>query len=124
VISGVGFRHGHHIEEIAKIVACQFDIIICSRRESLPDYALAMVARDIPMEEVATRLAAAIVAEGVPAENVLAIDLDTAAVDHALAMARDGDLVVLLTGLVDWTWERLMRFAETRQGEQAGRQPD
>jgi len=121
VISGVGFRHGHHIEEIAKIVAGQFDIIICSRRESLPDYALAMVAGDLPLEEVATRLAAAIVAQGVAAETVLTIDLDTAAVDHALARARDGDLVVLLTGLVGWTWERLMRFVETRQGGQAPR---
>lgn len=118
VISGVGFRHGHHIEEIAKIVAGQFDIFICSRRERLPDYALAMVARDFPIEEVATRLAAAIVAQGVPEENVLAIDLDTAAVDHALVMAREGDLVVLLTGLVDWTWDRLMRFVESRQGGQ------
>ncbi|GAB4353918.1 MAG: cyanophycin synthetase [Kiloniellaceae bacterium] len=116
VISGVGIRHGHHIEEVARIVAGQFDVIICSRRGWLPDYADAMIARDFPLEEVSTRLAAAIVAEGVPQENVLAIDPDTAAVDHALAMGRDGDLVVLLTGLVDWTWERLMQFVAARQG--------
>ena len=44
----------------------------------------------------------------------MAIDLDTEAVDRALAMAEEGDLVVLLTGMVTWTWDRLMDFARSR----------
>lgn len=112
VLSGIGYRHGHHIAEIARLVAGEFDFIICSRRETLPDYT--EVVRDFPLEEVPQRVAAALRAEGVPAERLEVIDLDTEAVDRGLAMAREGDLVVLLTGLVEWTWDRILRFAEGR----------
>jgi len=119
VISGVGFRHGHHIEEIARIVAGRFDLIICSCRSVIPDYANAMMAREFPLEEVAPRLAAAIVDAGMPAERVMVIAQDTEAVDRGLAMAEAGDLLALMTGLVDWTWERLQRFAEEHGRRQA-----
>lgn len=112
VLSGVGYRHGHHIAEIARLLAGQFDFFICSRREKLPGYA--EVVRDFPLEEVPQRIAAALRAEGVPADHLEVIDLDTAAVDRGLTLAREGDLLVLLTGLVEWTWDRILRFAESR----------
>ena len=115
VLSGIGYRHGHHIPEIARLIAGQFDFVICSRRETLPDYT--EVVRDFPLEAVPQRVAAALRAEGVPAEHLAVVDLDTEAVDRGLAMAREGDLVVLLTGLVEWTWERILRFAESRRIE-------
>ncbi|HMA14017.1 MAG TPA: Mur ligase family protein [Kiloniellaceae bacterium] len=115
VLSGIGYRHGHHIAEIARLVAGQFDFIICSRRETLPDYA--EVVRDFPLEEVPQRVAAALRAEGVPPDHLEVIDLDTEAVDRGLAMAREGDLLVLLTGLVEWTWDRTLHFAEGRSLE-------
>lgn len=110
VLSGVGYRHGHHIAEIARLVAGQFDFIICSRREKLPDYT--EVVRDFPLEEVPRRLAEALIAAGASPDSLQIVDLDTEAVDRGLAMAREGDLLVLLTGLVEWTWDRVLRFAD------------
>jgi cyanophycin synthetase len=108
VLSGVGFRHGDHIGEVADIIAGQFDFFICSRREKV--LRITEVSRDFPLEEVPGRIAAALIERGVDPSKVVAIDLDTEAVDRGLAMAREGDLLALLTGMVEWTWDRMLVF--------------
>jgi UDP-N-acetylmuramyl tripeptide synthase len=111
VVTGIGVRHGEHIQEVAEIIAREFDVFICSRREKIR--LVSEVTRDFPLEEVPQRLAAALAGQGVDPARIVTIDLDTEAVDRGLATAREGDLLVLLTGMVDWTWDRLMAFGET-----------
>jgi hypothetical protein len=74
------------------------------------------VKRDFPLEEVPGRLAAALTAQGVNPDRVQIIDLDKDAVDRGLQMARAGDLLVLFTGLVAWTRERVLQFGATAPG--------
>jgi cyanophycin synthetase len=114
VITGVGYRHGEHIEAIAEIIAGEFDVFLCSRLEQIrrPN----LVKRDFPLEEVPARLAAALATQGVDPDRVQTIDLDKDAVDRGLQMARAGDLLVLFTGLVAWTRERVLQFGATAPG--------
>jgi hypothetical protein len=81
-------------------------MIILSAR----DYAGPSVVEDFPLEEVPARLAAALTAQGVDPARVQTIDLDKDAVDRGLQVALDGDLLVLFTGLVAWTRERVLQF--------------
>lgn len=117
MISGIGHRHPEHIGPVAKIIADQFDIFVCSRRESMIH--LSESTRDFPLEEIPQRIADALRAEGVDPKAVLTVDLDTEAVDRALEMAREGDLVVLLTGTVEWTGDRVRKAAARRAEEAA-----
>jgi UDP-N-acetylmuramyl tripeptide synthase len=112
VISGAGSRHGEQIAEMAEIMAAEFDFFICSRRgEHLSE---TEVTRSFPIEEVPQRLADALIARGVDRRRIEVIDRDTEAVDRGLALAQDGDLVALLTGMVGWTWDRMLAFGRQK----------
>ena len=113
VLSGIGHRHPEHIRPVAELIAGQFDVFICSRRESMTH--LTEITRDFPLQEIPARIAEALRAEGVASEAIQTIDLDTEAVDQGLEMAREGDLVALLTGTVEWTGARVLQAAARRQ---------
>jgi cyanophycin synthetase len=113
VIAGAGNRHSEHIAEVAAIIAKAFDFFICSR-SSKPMNA-AEVTRDFSHSEVPVRLAEALIAQGVAPENIMVIDRDSEAVDRGLTMAREGDLLALLTGMVEWTWDRVLAFGQQRE---------
>ncbi len=108
VFTGIGNRHGEHIDEIAGIVADQFDVFICSRLQKVSDEREAT--RGFPSGEIPKRLAASLIARGVDASNVLVIDIDRDAVDKGLEMAAEGDLLVYMTGIADWVWDQIVDY--------------
>lgn len=74
---------------------------------------LSEVLRNFPLDQVPQRLTAALIKQGVAPENIEIVDLDTAAVDRGLNLARQGDLLALLTGTVEWTEERVLEFRQS-----------
>jgi cyanophycin synthetase len=115
VISGAGSRHSEQIAEMAGIMAGEFDFFVCSRRGKPLNET--EVTRSFPIEEVPQRLAEALIASGVDPGRIEVIDHDTEAVDRGLALAQEGDLLALLTGMVEWTWDRMLAFG--RQNAEA-----
>jgi cyanophycin synthetase len=110
VTTGIGNRHGEHIDEIAGIIADQFDVFVCSRLRKVSEERTAQ--RGFPPAEIPLRLARALRERGVAAENVLVVDLDRAAVDSGLRLAKEGDLLVFLTGIAEWVWDQIVAFGK------------
>lgn len=108
VLLGVGNRHGEHIDPTAGIIADQFDVFVCSRLKKVSEEREPL--RGFPAPEIPKRLAAALLERGIDKENVLIVDLDTAAVDKGLELAKEGDLLVFMTGIADWCWPRIVGY--------------
>lgn len=108
VLASTGHRHGDHIPQVAEIVAGQFDAFICSRNVRRSDDLQSV--RGFPSEEIPKRLAQALLAKGIAAENIFTIDSDRAAIDKGLEIAEAGDLLLVCTGLLDWGWQRIVDY--------------
>ncbi len=106
VLTGTGNRHGEHIEEVAGIVADQFDTFVCSFGKPYINESDAV--RGFPREEIPKRLAAALIARGVDADSILTFDSYKDAVDKGLEIAQAGGLLTIFSDEYEWCWDRIV----------------
>jgi cyanophycin synthetase len=101
VLAAPGDRRDEDIAEIGRIAAGRFDRYILRRDDSL---------RGRQPEEVPHLLRDALLAGGVPAEQILVIPDEQVAVDTALREAQPGDLVLMFGDAITRTWKQIIQF--------------
>ncbi|HEY5725316.1 MAG TPA: Mur ligase family protein, partial [Methylomirabilota bacterium] len=101
VLAAPGDRRDEDILEIARIAAGRFDRYICRRDDQL---------RGRRPDEVPQLLREALLANGVPAEDILVIPSEEAAVDAALREADPGDLVLIFGDAITRSWKQIIQF--------------
>ncbi len=101
VLAGPGDRRDQDIFEIGRIAAGHFDRYICRRDDQL---------RGRRPDEVPQLLREALVANGVPAEQILVIPSEEAATDTALREADPGDLILIFGDAITRTWKQVIQF--------------
>ena len=110
VLTGTGNRHSEHIDKAADIIVEPFDVFVCSHYRGTSDRANAVAARGFPSAEIPKRMAAALVARGIDADNILTIDNYRDAVDKGLEIAEAGDLLVVLSAENEWSWDHIVNY--------------
>jgi cyanophycin synthetase len=111
VLAAPGDRRDEDIFEIGRIAAGRFARYICRRDDQL---------RGRRPDEVPNLLREALLAGGVPADQILVIPEETAAVDAALREADPGDLLLIFGDAITRTWKQVIQFrpdATTRIAE-------
>ncbi len=101
VLSAPGDRRDEDIAEIGRIAAGQFDRYIVRRDDTL---------RGRQPDEVPHLLRDALLAAGVPAEQVLIIPDEQTAIDTALREARPGDLLLVFADAITRSWKQIVQF--------------
>ncbi|HWA14996.1 MAG TPA: cyanophycin synthetase, partial [Gemmatimonadales bacterium] len=101
VLAGPGDRRDSDITEIGTICAGHFDHYIVRRDDSL---------RGRKPDEVPHMLRNALRAGGVPPEQIEVIPDEVTAVDHALTIARPGDLLLIFADAITRTWKQVISF--------------
>jgi cyanophycin synthetase len=101
VLAAPGDRRDEDIAEIGRMAAGRFDRYILRRDDSL---------RGRQPEEVPHLLRDALLAGGVPAEQILVIPDEQMAVDTALREAQPGDLVLMFGDAITRTWKQIIQF--------------
>ena len=101
VLAGPGDRRDEDIFEIGRIAAGRFDRYICRRDDQL---------RGRRPDEVPQLLREALIANGVPAEQILVIPSEEAATDAALREAQAGDLLLIFGDAITRSWKQIIQF--------------
>jgi len=101
VLAAPGDRRDEDIAEIGRIAAGRFDRYILRRDDSL---------RGRQPEEVPHLLRDALLASGVPAEQILVIPDEQMAVDTALREAQPGDLLLVFADAITRSWKQVIQF--------------
>ncbi len=101
VVAGPGDRRDEDILAIADAVAGHFDHYVCRRDDGL---------RGRAEDEVPRMIEQRLLAQGVPAAQIEVIPDEQAAIDHALRMGRQGDLVLIFADALTRSWKQVIRF--------------
>jgi cyanophycin synthetase len=101
VLAGPGDRRDEDLVAIAHAVAGRFDHYICRRDDAL---------RDRAPDEVPRLQAAALRARGIPEEAISVIPDEQEAIDAALRMGRQGDLLLIFADALVRSWKQITRF--------------
>jgi len=101
VLAAPGDRRDEDIVEIGQIAAGRFARYICRRDDQL---------RGRGSDEVPNLLREALLASGVPADEILVIPEETVAVDTALREADPGDLLLIFGDAITRTWKQVIQF--------------
>jgi cyanophycin synthetase len=101
VVAAPGDRRDEDIRDIARTCAGHFDHYICRRDDRT---------RGRGPEEVPRLLRDALLANGVRPDQIDMIPEEPASVSHVLAMARPGDLLLILADQVSRTWKQVINF--------------
>jgi cyanophycin synthetase len=101
VLAAPGDRRDQDIADIGRIAAGRFDHYICRRDDQL---------RGRGPEEVPELLRDALLAHGVPADQIEVIPSEEAAVDAALRGAEPGDLVLIFGDAITRSWKQVIQF--------------
>ncbi len=102
VLAAPGDRRDEDIRRIAQVAAPYFDHFICRRDDH---------ARGRGDDEVPTMLAAELRAAGVDDSAIEVVTSEQAAVEHALGLAGDGDLLLLFADNLARTWKQVTHHA-------------
>ncbi len=101
VVTGPGDRRDEDLDHIAEAAAGHFDIYICKadddRRGRGPD-------------EVPTRIATALKGLGINEKNILVIPDEVEAIDKALNLAMNDDLVMVFGDAITRCWKQIIHF--------------
>jgi cyanophycin synthetase len=114
VIAVPGDRRDEDIVEIGRIAAGRFERYICRRDDNL---------RGRGPDEVPQLLRDALVANGVPADQIQVIPNEEAAVDAALRMAEPGDLLLVFGDAITRSWKQIIQFRPDTTVHHAERRP-
>jgi cyanophycin synthetase len=101
VLAAPGDRRDEDILDIARAAAGHFDHYICRRDDGL---------RGRQSDEVPRLLRGALLEAGVPSACIELVSEEARAVDHALAIARPGDLLLLFADALQRTWGQVTAF--------------
>ncbi|AJC48787.1 cyanophycin synthetase [Allofrancisella guangzhouensis] len=101
VLASPGDRRDEDIYEIAKVAAPFYDYFICKRDDNL---------RGRKPDEVPNMLKQALIEAGVSANNIETIESEQEAVDKALCIAKEGDLVAVFADKLKRTWKQIIYF--------------
>lgn len=101
VLAAPGDRRDVDVQEIARIAAGGFDRYICRRDDAL---------RGRGPDEIPRMLRDALIANGVPADQISVIPEEEAAVAAALGEATAGDLLLVFGDSIARTWEQIVTF--------------
>ncbi len=101
VLAGPGDRRDEDIRDIGTIAAGHFDRYICRRDDGL---------RGRKPDEVPNLLREALLAKGVPSEQIVMIPDEQAATDAALREAQAGDLLLLFADAITRSWKQVIQF--------------
>jgi cyanophycin synthetase len=101
VIAAPGDRRDEDVADIARAVAGHFDEYVCRRDDGL---------RGRGASEIPEALAATLREEGVSDEHIHVIPSEVEAVDAALRMAQQDDLVLVFADSLRRTWEQITQF--------------
>jgi cyanophycin synthetase len=114
VLAAPGDRRDSDIAEIGTICAGHFDHYIVRRDDKL---------RGREGDQVPIMLRNALLTAGVAKEQIEMIPDEVTAVDHALAMARPGDLLLVFADAITRTWKQVIGFhpAAASASERAAR---
>jgi cyanophycin synthetase len=101
VLAGPGDRRDEDLVAIANAVAGRFDHYVCRRDDSL---------RDRAPDEVPRIQAAALRAAGVREEAISVIPDEQEAIEAALGMGREGDLLLIFADALVRSWKQVTKF--------------
>jgi cyanophycin synthetase len=101
VLAAPGDRRDQDILDISRAAAGRFDHYIC-RRDDRP--------RGRGNDEVPRLLRDGLLANGVPADHIDMLPDEREAHEHALRLARPGDLVLLFADALTRTWKQVINF--------------
>ncbi|MFO1394293.1 MAG: cyanophycin synthetase [Steroidobacteraceae bacterium] len=101
VLAGPGDRRDEDIVAIAGAVAGRFDHYVCRRDDDL---------RGRAADEVPQMQAAALRAKGVPESAISIIPDEQEAIDAALRMGREGDLLLVFADALVRSWKQVTKF--------------
>ena len=101
VVAGPGDRRDEDIVAIAETVAGRFDHYICRRDDSL---------RGRDGDEVPGMIAKVLRARGVPESAISIIPDEQEAIDAALQMGEQGDLLLIFADALARSWKQVTKF--------------
>ncbi|HEX2611508.1 MAG TPA: Mur ligase family protein, partial [Gemmatimonadales bacterium] len=101
VLAAPGDRRDEDIAEIGQITAGKFDHYICRRDDNL---------RGRRPDEVPKLLRDALLANGVPAEQIEVIPDEQAAIDRGLHQAQPGDLLLIFADAITRGWKQVIQY--------------
>jgi cyanophycin synthetase len=101
VVAGPGDRRDEDIRDIARAVAGRFDHYICRRDDGL---------RGRAGDEVPRMIAGELMAQGVPDSAITVIPDEQEAIDAALRMGREGDLLLVFADALTRSWKQVIKF--------------
>ena len=101
VVAGPGDRRDEDIVAIGERVAGGFDHYICRRDDSL---------RGRAPDEVPNMIASVLKAKGVPQTAISIIPDEQEAIDAALRMGRQGDLLLIFGDALTRSWKQVIKF--------------
>jgi cyanophycin synthetase len=101
VLSAPGDRRDEDIRDVATVVAGKFDYYICRRDDSL---------RGRAPDEVPTMLAAVLKEKGVSHSAISIIPEEPKAIDAALQMGQQGDLILIFADILTRSWKQVTKF--------------
>jgi cyanophycin synthetase len=101
VVAGPGDRRDEDIRDIARAVAGRFDHYICRRDDGL---------RGRASDEVPQMIAAVLREQGVPDSAITLIPDEQEAIDAALRMGREGDLLLIFADALTRSWKQVVKF--------------
>jgi cyanophycin synthetase len=101
VLAGPGDRRDEDLRAIARAVAGRFDHYFCRRDDNL---------RERGPDEVPRIMAAALLAAGVPQPAISVIPDEQAAIDAALRMGGQGDLLLIFADALVRSWKQIIYF--------------
>ena len=104
VVAGPGDRRDEDIEAIAEAVAGRFDHYICRRDDSL---------RGRDGDEVPLMISRVLKSRGVPEAAIAIIPDEQQAIAAALAMGRQGDLLLIFADALTRSWKQVTKFRAT-----------
>lgn len=106
VLASPGDRRDEDIAELAKTAAPYYDYFICKRDDDT---------RGRAPDEVPRILKEALIEAGISADNIEIIESEKEAVDAALNMAEEGDLVVIFADKLKRTWKQIIYFNKDQE---------
>ncbi len=114
VIAAPGDRRDEDIREVARLAATAFDRFVL-KTDDHP--------RGRTRSEILGLLREGLVAGGVSDDRIEAVEREADAVDHALHLARRGDLLVVFADDTVRTWGQITAFKAEAQAAQAAQTP-
>jgi cyanophycin synthetase len=101
VVAGPGDRRDEDIKDIARAVAGKFDHYICRRDDGL---------RGRASDEVPKMIAGVLREQGVGESQITLIPDEQEAIDAALRMGREGDLLLIFADALTRSWKQVIKF--------------